>query len=117
MMDLEKTMKALRAHNMDTYLAKDKEEAKKIAELLVSDDSPLSPVTLSMLCFKYDALLSVDAEKYKDNILDNIRKKYKKMLDEGATTFWETEVANTSPAGSLCHGWSALPIYYYEILK
>ena len=70
-----------------------------------------------MLCFKYDALLKVDAEKYKDYILGNIRQKYKRMLDAGATTFWETEVANTSPAGSLCHGWSALPVYYYEILK
>ena len=92
-------------------------EAERIAELLVSDESPLSPITLSMLCFKYDALLKVDAEKYKDYILGNIRQKYKRMLDAGATTFWETEVANTSPAGSLCHGWSALPVYYYEILK
>ena len=92
-------------------------EAERIAELLTSDNSPLSPITLSMLCFKYDALLKVNAEKYKDYILCNIRQKYKKMLDAGATTFWETEVANTSPAGSLCHGWSALPVYYYEILK
>ena len=95
----------------------DKDEEQKIAELLVSDSSPLSPVTLSMLCFKYDALLKVDFEKYKSYILGDIRKKYKIMLDEGATTFWETEVANKSPAGSLCHGWSALPVYYYEIFR
>ena len=37
MMDLEKTMKALRAHNMDTYFAKDKEEAKKIALSLIPE--------------------------------------------------------------------------------
>lgn len=92
-------------------------EAERIAELLTSDNSPLAPITLSMLCFKYDALLKVNTEKYKDYILCNIRQKYKKMLDAGATTFWETEVANTSPAGSLCHGWSALPVYYYEVLK
>ena len=92
-------------------------ESEHIASLLAAEESPLSPITLSMLCFKYDALLKVDAEKYKDYILGNIRQKYKRMLDAGATTFWETEVANTSPAGSLCHGWSALPVYYYEILK
>ena len=84
---------------------------------MVSDSSPLSRVTLSMLCFKYDALLKVDFEKYKSYILGDIRKKYKIMLDAGATTFWETEVANKSPAGSLCHGWSALPVYYYEIFR
>ena len=93
------------------------DEAKKISELLVSDPSPLSPVTLSMLCFKYDALLKVDFEKYKRYIVENIRKKYKIMLDAGATTFWETEDANKSSAGSLCHGWSALPVYYYEIFR
>ena len=49
-------------------------------------------------------------------ILD-VLEKYKIMLDAGATTFWETEIANKSPGGSLCHGWSALPIYYYEILR
>ena len=93
------------------------DEDAKIAETLVSSNSPLTPVTLSMLCFKYDALLKVDKERYKDYILSDIRKKYKIMLDAGATTFWETETSNKSPGGSLCHGWSALPIYYYEILR
>ena len=94
-----------------------KDEEQKIAEMLTLNASPLSPVTLSMLCFKYDALLKVDFEKYKSYILGDIRKKYKVMLDAGATTFWETEVANRSPAGSLCHGWSALPVYYYRIFS
>ena len=71
-----------------------------------------------MLCFKYDAMIAVDREKYKDVILGDIRVKYGKMLDEGATSFWETEEGASAfaNAGSLCHGWSALPIYYYEIL-
>ena len=35
------------------------------------------------------------------------------MLDAGATTFWETELGATDfdGAGSLCHGWSAVPLY------
>jgi hypothetical protein len=41
------------------------------------------------------------------------------MLEQGATSFWETAKgeADFSGAGSLCHGWSALPIYYYETLS
>ena len=37
---------------------------------------------------------------------------------DGATTVWETIEGSEdfSDAGSLCHGWSALPIYYYETL-
>ena len=93
------------------------EEARNIANALTDEDSGLTPVTLSMLCFKYDALLKVNAEKYKPYILGNIRKKYKAMLDEGATTFWENEDIFATPAGSHCHGWSALPVYYYEIFN
>ena len=41
------------------------------------------------------------------------------MLDCGATSFWETIIgeADFGRAGSLCHGWSAMPLYYYNILK
>ena len=40
------------------------------------------------------------------------------MLDCGATTFWETEkgAADFEGAGSLCHGWSAFPIYFLNIM-
>ena len=75
-------------------------------------------LTLSMLCFAYDALLLIDKEFYKEEILADIDKRWKKMLDAGATTFWETEEGykDFNGAGSLCHGWSAIPIYYYNIL-
>ena len=60
----------------------------------------------------------IDKDKYKDYILNDIRVKYKKMLDLGATSFWETEKGDSdfSNAGSLCHGWSAMPVYYFSIL-
>jgi hypothetical protein len=92
-------------------------EKKHIAEALTDPESGLTPVTLSMLCFKYDALLKVDSDKYKAYVLENIRGKYKMMLDAGATTFWETENVIRPGAGSFCHGWSALPVYYYEIFN
>ena len=93
------------------------EEEKRIAEALTDETSGLAPITLSMLCFKYDALIKVDGEGYKDYILNNIRTKYKMMLDYGSSTVWETEDILTHAAGSLCHGWSALPVYYYEIFN
>ena len=93
------------------------EVAKEIAEKLACDNDMIK-CTLSMSCFKYDALLMIDKDKYKDYILYDIDTRCKKMLDEGATTFWETELGadDFEGAGSLCHGWSAMPIYYYNIL-
>lgn len=37
------------------------------------------------------------------------------MLYSGATSFWETELgqADFDYAGSLCHGWSAIPAYFF----
>ncbi len=91
--------------------------AENIAKQLASDNT-LTKATLSMTCFKYDALLKTDFKRYKDYILADIRIKYKHMLDAGATSFWETEKGESdfNNAGSLCHGWSAMPIYYYNIL-
>ena len=60
-----------------------------------------------------------DREKYKDHILADIDRRYKRMLDAGATSFWETEKGDRDfdLAGSLSHGWSAMPVYYYSILN
>ncbi len=92
-------------------------EAEKICEALVGDRT-LTKTSLSMMCFKYDALLMVNQEKYRTFILEHIEKTYGQMLDAGATSFWETELgeADFGGAGSLCHGWSAMPVYYYNIL-
>jgi len=76
------------------------------------------PNTLSMNCFRFDALLRYDREKYKNVVLDEIDATYLMMLRAGATSFWETVLgeADFIEAGSLCHGWAALPIYYYSTL-
>ena len=89
---------------------------EKLAEKIVSDES-LIPVTLSMCTYYYDALLSF-GDKYRDFIVADIKKKYFNMLSAGATTFWETELGaeDFGGAGSLCHGWSAIPVYYLCLL-
>ena len=83
-----------------------------LAHKIVTDKS-LIPVTLSMNTFYYDALLSF-SDKYSTFVIEDIKRKYGSMLDQGATTFWETEKGweDFAGAGSLCHGWSAIPVYY-----
>jgi len=94
------------------------EEAERICETL-SRESDLTPISLSMACFKYDALLSVNTEKYAPSVIKTIETVYKKMLDAGATSFWEETDGSDAfaKAGSLCHGWSAMPVYYFHRLE
>ena len=75
--------------------------------------------SLAMKCFKYDALISTGKRRWKQRILDEIRADYKAMLDVGATSVWETVdgAKAFSNAGSLCHGWSAIPVYYLRKLR
>lgn len=77
------------------------------------------PNTLSMNAFRFDALLAVDRKRYAPVILAELDRDYLSMLREGATSFWETMggAEDFGGAGSLCHGWSALPVYYYELLQ
>lgn len=71
-----------------------------------------------MKTFKYDALLKCDKAKYQSSVLEEIRQDYEKMLAAGATSVWETTdgASEFDIAGSLCHGWSAIPIGYFETL-
>ncbi len=63
--------------------------------------------------FRYEALLSEEGNL--PFILEEIKKIWGKMLFQGATSFWETEkgASDFNNAGSLCHGWSAVPAYIY----
>lgn len=96
----------------------ERKTARAIAETC-ENGGKLIGATLSVKGFIYDALLKVDS-KYGDFIIKDIIRNYKPMLDAGATSFWETVVGanDFGGGGSLCHGWSAMPIYYFaEILK
>lgn len=94
-----------------------KDEAKALCERILTDRK-MTPISLSMKCFKYDAWLKVDKERFTPIILEDIEKTYTPMIKFGSTTVWETELGESDfdNAGSLCHGWSALPIYYYHTL-
>lgn len=84
----------------------------EMLEKIASKDSGLIPSTLSSLLFKYEALLK-NSDKYKQTVLDDMRKVYGDMMFRGADTLWETSkgACDFSNAGSLCHAWSAVWIY------
>jgi hypothetical protein len=92
------------------------EEAKRICEKLCTEE--LYASGLSMKVFKYDALLQTDEAGYKQYILDDMRKDFSVMIAAGATSTWETIEGAVAfeNAGSLCHGWTALPVYYFHRL-
>lgn len=92
------------------------ETAKTVCEKIAK--GKMQDCSLSMKTFKYDALLKCDKAKYQSAVLEEIRQDYEKMLAAGATSVWETTDGASAfdNAGSLCHGWSAIPIMYFETL-
>ena len=91
------------------------ELAHKICEKMLN--GRVTESSLSLKCFMYDALLMTSRD-YASAVIEEIRKNYGYMLSSGATSAWETikGADDFGGAGSLCHGWSAIPIYYYHKL-
>lgn len=88
-----------------------------VADKLAYDDT-LIDTSLSASIFKYEALLML-GDTYAQFVFDQIGQKWGRMLYSGATSFWETEKGawDFDNAGSLCHGWSAVPLLlYYKYL-
>lgn len=80
----------------------------------LTDDS-LVPVTLAYSIFQFDALMT-RPETYSRWVFDHVADVWGDMLFHNATTFWETikGACDFANAGSLCHGWSAVPLYLYH---
>lgn len=85
-----------------------------ILHQLAYPDGTLVPVTLSCTLYKYEALMQ-EPDTYGRLMFQQIADVWGKMLFAGATTMWETEKGawDFGNAGSLCHGWSAVPVYFY----
>jgi hypothetical protein len=88
--------------------------AAPLRKRLSGRDNGLVPVTLSYALFKFKALLD-EPESYGQMVFDAIADDWGHMLYSGATSFWETKEGAEAfgQAGSLCHGWSAIPVYFY----
>ncbi len=94
-----------------------KEEDKAYLLKVLTNENDLVPLTLSSHIYKYEVLLNEGG--YEDYIIADIVKKWGYMSISGATTYWETIKgdADFDNAGSLCHGWSAVPIFVAWKLK
>ena len=65
--------------------------------------------------FLFFTLETLFREGSADDALTILREQWKRMLEKGATTFWETFPSITDSghwSRSLCHGWSAAPAYF-----
>ncbi|MDT8389149.1 MAG: family 78 glycoside hydrolase catalytic domain [Lentisphaeria bacterium] len=81
---------------------------------MAQTDSGLIAPGLSQSFYTFEALMTRKG-KYGPVVLERIEKQWAHMLRSGATTFWETikGAGDFSNAGSLCHGWSAVPLYVF----
>ena len=75
------------------------------------------PCMLSAFYYRIQALMrhSAKARGWLDEKLGDT---WHDMIFSGASTMWETAHGSRDfdCAGSLCHGWSALPIYYHQAI-
>lgn len=85
-----------------------------LARKLTERHNGLISSTLSSCLYKYEALM-LEPDIYGTFVMEDIAKRWGKMLQKGATSFWETDkgASDFGGAGSLCHGWSAIPVYFY----
>lgn len=96
----------------------DKKTKMRIAKTLANPNNELVKISMSHSIFKYDAMLMTSKRKFAPVILKEIEDRYSKMLYQGATSFWETDLgeADFDRAGSLSHAWSSIPVYIYDRL-
>lgn len=89
-------------------------EDKRAAVAARIAENKYIPCSLSMSIYVYEALLRY-SDSYKEYVLKQIEKIWGAMLESGCQTFWETELGadDFDKAGSLCHGWSAVPVYLF----
>lgn len=88
--------------------------AHKLRERLAKPDNGLEPITLSHYIYKIDTLMQ-EPERYFNTVYEEILSVWGSMIFKGCSSFWETiDGADAfDKAGSLCHGWSAAPIYFF----
>lgn len=90
------------------------ERADLLRNKLSLKDNGLVKTSISHSLYKFEALLT-DKDKYGKIVFQMINETWGKMLYCGATSFWETQngASDFANAGSLCHGWSGIPPYFY----
>lgn len=92
----------------------DANRAAMLRTKLADENNGMVKTTLSQSLYKFEALLQ-DVGTYGKYVFDKIRKDWGMMLGAGSTSFWETIRGgwDFDCAGSMCHGWSGIPAYFY----
>ncbi len=82
---------------------------------IASDANGLEKTTLSYSIYKFTALFD-EPEGYASTAFGKIAEDWGYMLYNRATSFWETIAGSRDfdNSGSTCHGWSAVPSYFYQ---
>jgi hypothetical protein len=82
---------------------------------LAEPDGELVSATLSQSLYTFEAVLQEDA--LAGAVRSAIMRRWSPMLFAGATSFWEMERGgwDFNHAGSLCHGWSGIPAYFFGV--
>lgn len=91
-------------------------EPRRVSALLRSMEEPgCVPMTLASRLYQVLGLMPRGMEARR-RVARTIEAEWSAMMLRGATSFWETRLGGDDfeAAGSLCHGWSALPVYYYQ---
>lgn len=83
-------------------------------KVLAPAESGLVPASLSQSLHTFESLLP--HSEFHPALSERIRRTWGAMLTSGATAYWETADAGWAfdRAGSLCHGWSAIPVYVFH---
>ena len=91
----------------------DKEKIPMILEKFYS--KKMIPVSLSSMVYMLRAFMKLGPEERKF-MSSTIAENFETIALTGASTLWETLKGSNDfgGAGSLCHGWSSLPAYYYN---
>lgn len=97
---------ALRYHVMPQ-----EDEVQLLERLCRNEFIPVSTCSMRYyleILMQFGGKFADEADKLIENVFGN-------MLNRNSTTMWETALGadDFRGAGSMCHGWSALPIYYY----
>ena len=93
-----------------------KEQKLTVLENMIQKE--MISCSLCNYIYLFEELLKY-GEKYRGYVRGEIERIWGNMLLSGATSFWETErgASDFGNAGSLCHGWSATPVYIYRKYK
>ena len=93
----------------------DKANIHILQKKLLQQNNNLISTTLSQSLYKFEAVLTA-GEEFARDVFKKVNNDWGSMLYNGATTFWETlnGQVDFAYAGSLCHGWSAIPAYLFQ---